>query len=44
MKKKFTTTLDADLIKQLKILAINRDTSVAALIEEATEKLIKESK
>ncbi len=33
-KKKFTTTLDSDLIKQLKILAVEEDTSVANLLEE----------
>ncbi|MDB6269094.1 DUF6364 family protein [Lactobacillus crispatus] len=35
MKKKFTTTLDEELIKQVKIYAIEHDTSVAKLIEKA---------
>lgn len=35
MKKKFTTTLDEELIKQVKIYAIENDTSVAKLIEKA---------
>lgn len=38
MKKKFTTTLDDDIIKQAKIQAIKEGISVADLIE----KLLKE--
>ncbi|MGL0750019.1 MULTISPECIES: hypothetical protein [Secundilactobacillus] len=38
MKKKFTTTLDSDLIQQIKIKAIKENTSVASLLE----KLIKD--
>ena len=38
MKKKFTTTLDEELIKQVKIYAIEHDTSVAKLIEKAINK------
>lgn len=38
MKKKFTTTIDEDIIKKAKIKAIEEDTSVAELIE----KLLKE--
>ena len=33
MKKKFTTTIDEDVIKQAKIQAIEENTSVAELIE-----------
>lgn len=33
MKKKFTTTLDEELIKQAKIKAIEQNISVAELIE-----------
>ncbi|WP_270616924.1 DUF6364 family protein [Streptococcus salivarius] len=33
MKKKFTTTIDEDVIKQAKIKAIEENTSVAELIE-----------
>lgn len=35
MKKRFTTTLDEELIEDLKILAIKKNTSAAALIEKA---------
>lgn len=34
MKKKFTTTLDYELIKQAKIKAIEENKSVAELIEK----------
>lgn len=34
MKKKFTTTLDEELIKQAKIKAIEENISVAELIEK----------
>lgn len=34
MKKKFTTTLDSEIIQQIKIQAIKENTSVAALIEK----------
>lgn len=34
MKKKFTTTLDDELIKKIKIVAIEHDKSVADLIEQ----------
>ncbi|WP_164478695.1 hypothetical protein ABTQ33_01660 [Paucilactobacillus suebicus] len=33
-RKKFTTTLDSDLIKQLKIIAVKKEISVSALIEQ----------
>lgn len=33
-KKKFTTTLDSELIKQLKIQAIEKNTSVASILED----------
>lgn len=41
MKKKFTTTLDGNLIKQVKVYAIEHDTSVAKLIEKAIKQIIK---
>ena len=41
MKKKFTTTLDDALIKQVKIYAIEHDTSVAKIIEKAIRQEIK---
>lgn len=34
MKKKFTTTLDSELIKAIKIKAIEENKSVATLLEE----------
>ncbi|MBI6052338.1 DUF6364 family protein [Clostridium perfringens] len=33
MKKKFTTTIDDELIKKAKIIAIEKEISVAELIE-----------
>ena len=42
MKKKFTTTLDENLIEKLKILAIKKHTSAANLIEEAVQKMFNE--
>ncbi|WP_169790579.1 hypothetical protein [Secundilactobacillus collinoides] len=36
-KKKFTTTLDSDMIKQLKIIAVEQDTSVASLLEKLVQ-------
>ncbi|WP_010622655.1 hypothetical protein ABTQ33_11115 [Paucilactobacillus suebicus] len=33
-KKKFTTTLDPELIKRMKIIAVENDTSVADLLED----------
>lgn len=41
MKKKFTTTLDEELIKQIKVYAIEHDTSVAHIIEQAIKELVK---
>lgn len=41
MKKKFTTTLDSELIKQIKVYAIEHDTSVASLIEKAIKQIVK---
>lgn len=32
MKRKFTTTLDEDVIKRIRILAIERNESVASII------------
>lgn len=42
MKKKFTTTLDENIIEDLKILAIKKHTSAADLIEQAVKQLLKE--
>jgi len=41
MKKKFTTTLDNELIKQAKIKAIEENISVAELIERLLSDYLK---
>lgn len=41
MKKRFTTTLDEKLIKQLKILAVEKNTTAARLLEEAIKQMVK---
>lgn len=38
MRKQITTTLDADLLKRIKVQAIEEDTNVAAILD----KLMKE--
>ncbi len=43
MKKKFTTTLDDELIKQIKIKAIKQGKSVAELIEQLLKKYLEEN-
>lgn len=40
-KEKFTTTLDGELLRRVKILAVNRRCSANVLIEEAMEELLK---
>ena len=44
MKKKFTTTIDEELIKKAKIKAIELDTSVAELIEKLLNEFLKPTK
>lgn len=44
MKKKFTTTLDEELIKQAKIKAIEENISVAELIEKLLSNYLKTQK
>ena len=44
MKKKFTTTLDDELIKKAKIKAIEENISVAELIEKLLEKYLEPTK
>jgi antitoxin-like ribbon-helix-helix protein len=44
IRKSYNTTLRVDLIKKLKILAINKDVRVNDLIEEAIEDLLKKYK
>ena len=41
MKKKFTTTIDEDLIKKAKIKAIQLDSSVAKIIEKLLTEFLK---
>lgn len=43
MKRKFTTTIDDELIKKAKIKAIEENISVAELIERLLEKCLEES-
>lgn len=40
-RKKFTTTLDEELIKEIKVYAIEHNTSVSQLIEKAIKQIIK---
>lgn len=40
MKKKFTTTIDEKILKELKIQAIKEDLSVSELIEKMFEQYI----
>lgn len=42
MKKKFTTTIDEDLIKKAKIKAIEEGISVAELLEKLLNEYLKE--
>lgn len=44
MKKKFTTTIDDELIKQAKIKAIEENISVAELIEKLLKEYLKPTK
>ena len=44
MKKKFTTTLDDELIKKAKIKAIEENISVAELIENLLKKYLEPAK
>ena len=43
MKKKFTTTIDDELIKKAKIKAIELDISVAELIERLLNDFLKDN-
>ena len=40
-RKKFTTTLQEDLIKRMKVLAVELDVNVNDLLEEAIETFLK---
>lgn len=44
MKKKFTTTIDDELIKQAKIKAIEENISVAELIEKLLKEYLESTK
>lgn len=44
MKKKFTTTLEEELIKQAKIKAIEENISVAELIEKLLKQYLESAK
>ena len=44
MRKKFTTTLDEELIKKIKIQAVKENTDVSKLLEKLIENYLKESK
>ena len=44
MKKKFTTTIDDELIKKAKIKAIEEDISVAELIERLLNNYLESTK
>lgn len=41
-KQKFTTTLDADILEQIKIQAIKEKRSVSDLLEELIKKYLEE--
>lgn len=44
MRKKFTTTLDEEIIKKIKVQAIKENTDVSKLLEKLIENYLKESK
>lgn len=43
MKKKFTTTLDDRLLREVKIMAIKENRSVANLLERLIERYLREN-
>lgn len=43
MRKKFTTTLDEEIIKKVKIQAIKENTDVSKLLEKLIENYLKEN-
>ena len=44
LRKKFTTTLDEEIIKKIKIQAVKENTDVSKLLEKLIENYLKESK
>ena len=43
LRKKFTTTLDEEIIKKVKIQAIKENTDVSKLLEKLIENYLKEN-
>ena len=43
MRKKFTTTLDEEIIKKIKIQAVKENTDVSKLLEKLIENYLKEN-
>ena len=43
MRKKFTTTLDEEIIKKIKIQAVKENTDVYKLLEKLIENYLKEN-
>ncbi|WP_288709873.1 DUF6364 family protein [uncultured Clostridium sp.] len=43
MRKKFTTTLDEEIIKKIKVQAIKENTDVSKLLEKLIENYLKEN-
>ena len=43
MRKKFTTTLDEEIIKKIKVQAIKENTDVSKLLERLIENYLKEN-
>ena len=43
MRKKFTTTLDDEIIKKIKIQAVKENTDVSKLLEKLIENYLKEN-
>lgn len=41
MKKRFTTTLDEELLKKLKIIAVQEDKTISEIFEELIKEKIK---
>lgn len=41
MKKRFTTTLDEELLKQLKIIAVQEDKTISEILEELIKEKLK---
>ena len=43
LRKKFTTTLDEEIIKKIKIQAVKENTDVSKLLEKLIENYLKEN-